>query len=84
VQDVLADRVKAVFGPFEAVDPNQLWVVDALNGPRVGDRKTYLFGFLNDHSRLVVGHRFGFAEDTVRLGAAAHSVRQRRTDPTSK
>jgi hypothetical protein len=32
----------------------------------------------------VVGHRFGFAEDTVRLGAAAHPVRQRRTDPTSK
>jgi len=25
---------------------------------------------LNDHSRLVVGHRFGFAEDTVRLAAA--------------
>jgi transposase InsO family protein len=59
-----------VFGRFEAADPNELWVGDALHGPRVGDRKTYLFAFLDDHSRLVVGHRFGFAEDTVRLAAA--------------
>ena len=59
-----------VFGRFEAPDPNELWVGDALHGPRVGDRKTYLFAFLDDHSRLVVGHRFGFAEDTVRLAAA--------------
>ena len=59
-----------VFGRFEAPDPNELWVGDALRGPRVGDRKTYLFAFLDDHSRLVVGHRFGFAEDTVRLAAA--------------
>ena len=37
---------------------------------RVGDRKTYLFAFIDDHSRLVPGYRFGFAEDTVRLAAA--------------
>ena len=60
----------AVFGRFEAADPNELWVGDALHGPRVGDRKTYLFAFLDDHSRLAVGYRFGFAEDTVRLAAA--------------
>jgi len=36
----------------------------------VGGRKTYLFAFLDDHSRLAVGSRFGFAEDTVRLAAA--------------
>ena len=29
-----------------------------------------MFAFLDDHSRAVVGHRFGFAEDTVRLAAA--------------
>jgi putative transposase len=29
-----------------------------------------LFAFLDDHSRAIVGHRFGFAEDTVRLAAA--------------
>ncbi len=60
----------AVFGRFEAADPNELWVGDALHGPRVGDRKTYLFAFLDDHTRLAVGYRFGFAEDAVRLAAA--------------
>jgi transposase InsO family protein len=65
-----AGQSAEVFGRFEAADPNELWVGDALHGPRVGDRKTYLFAFLDDHSRLVVGHRFGFAEDTVRLAAA--------------
>ncbi|EUA32717.1 putative transposase domain protein [Mycobacterium xenopi 4042] len=34
------------------------------------DRKTYLFAFLDDHTRLAVGYRFGFAEDAVRLAAA--------------
>jgi transposase InsO family protein len=65
-----ADEHPAVFGRFEAADPNELWVGDALHGPRVGDRKTYLFAFLDDHSRLAVGYRFGYAEDTVRLAAA--------------
>ena len=50
--------------------PNELWTGDALHGRRVGGRKTYLFAFVDDHSRLVVGHRWGFAEDTVRLAAA--------------
>jgi len=58
------------FGRFEAAVPNERWVGDALHGPRVGGRKTYLFAFLDDHSRLAVGSRFGFAEDTVRLAAA--------------
>jgi len=65
-----AGQASAVFGRFEAAEPNELWVGDALHGPRVGDRKTYLFAFLDDHSRLAVGYRFGFAEDTVRLAAA--------------
>lgn len=60
----------AVFGRFEAARPNELWTGDALHGPRVAGRKTYLFAFIDDHSRAVVGHRWGFAEDTVRLAAA--------------
>src|SRR4051795_9278482 len=55
---------EAVFGRFEAERPNELWTGDALHGPTVGGRKTYLFAFLDDHSRAIVGHRFGFAEDT--------------------
>jgi putative transposase len=61
---------EAVFGRFEADRPNELWTGDALHGPVLGGRKTYLFAFLDDHSRAIVGHRFGFAEDTVRLAAA--------------
>jgi putative transposase len=60
----------SVFGRFEADRPNELWTGDALHGPHIGGRKTYLFAFIDDHSRALVGYRFGFAEDTVRLAAA--------------
>ena len=76
-----AGQTGEVFGRFEAADPNELWVGDALHGPRVGDRKTYLFAFLDDHSRLVVGHRFGFAEDAVRLAAALKPALAARGGP---
>ena len=59
-----------VFGRFEAERPNDLWTGDALHGIRIQLRKTYLFAFLDDHSRLVPGYRWGNAEDTVRLAAA--------------
>jgi transposase InsO family protein len=72
-----------VFGRFEAAAPNERWVGDALHGPRVGGRKTYLFAFLDDHSRLAVGYRFGFAEDTVRLAAALHPALAARGAPAS-
>jgi putative transposase len=58
------------FSRFEADRPNELWTGDVLHGKRIGDRKTYLFAFIDDHSRAVVGHRWGYAEDTVRLAAA--------------
>jgi putative transposase len=72
-----------VFGRFEADAPNQRWVGDALHGPKVGGRKTYLFAFLDDHSRLAVGYRFGFAEDTVRLAAALEPALACRGVPAS-
>lgn len=59
-----------VFGRFEAAHANERWAGDALHGPKVFGRKTYLFAFIDDHSRLVTGYRFGFAEDTVRLSWA--------------
>jgi putative transposase len=58
------------FGRFEAARPNEMWTGDALHGPVIAGRKTYLFAFVDDHSRLITGHRFGHAEDTVRLAAA--------------
>lgn len=59
-----------VFGRFEAEAPNDRWVGDALHGPRIAGRKAYLFCFLDDHSRAVMGGRWGYFEDTIRLAAA--------------
>jgi putative transposase len=58
------------FGRFEASRPNEIWTGDALHAIRVDGRKTYLFAFLDDHSRAVMAARSGFAEDAVRLAAA--------------
>ncbi|MGE5857394.1 MAG: DDE-type integrase/transposase/recombinase, partial [Solirubrobacterales bacterium] len=60
----------AAFGRFEADAPNQMWTGDALHGPVLDGRKTYLFAFLDDHARLVTGYRWGISEDTLRLEAA--------------
>ena len=57
----------AVFGRFEAEQPNARWVGDALHGPVVGGRKAILIAFLDDHSRAVVGARWGHAENAVAL-----------------
>jgi putative transposase len=64
------DEQPRAFGRFEAAQPNLLWTGDALHGPVVDGRKTYLFAFIDDHSRVLVGYRWGLAEDTLRLEAA--------------
>jgi hypothetical protein len=46
----------SVFGRFEAEAPNQRWVGDALHGPKVAGRKTYLFAFLG---RVSADHKWG-------------------------
>jgi putative transposase len=58
------------FGRFEAARPNELWVGDALHGPKLAARTAILFAFLDDHSRAVPGWRWVFAEDTLRAEAA--------------
>ena len=78
-----AGAVPAVFGRFEAENPNDRWTGDALHGPRIGGRKTFLFAFLDDHSRLIVGYRFGFSEDAVRLGVALEPALAARGVPAS-
>jgi len=60
----------AAFGRFEAAAPNDRWTGDALHGPVVAGRKTYLFAFIDDHSRALVGYRWGHSEDTLHLAAA--------------
>lgn len=63
-------RPRRAYGRFEADEPNDLWVGDALHGPAVAGRKAILFAFVDDCSRVVTGYRWGTAEDTVRLEAA--------------
>ena len=72
-----------VFGRFEAARPNELWTGDALHGPVIGGRKTYLFCFIDDHSRAVMGARWAFHEDVVRLAAALRPALASRGVPES-
>jgi len=58
------------FGRFEATRPNELWVGDALHGPVVGGKKAILFAYLDDHSRLITGHRWTWSEDTLSAESA--------------
>lgn len=54
-------------GRFEADHANEIWVGDALHGPKISGRKTYLFAFVDDHSRMVTAARWAQAEDAIRL-----------------
>lgn len=69
-------------GRFEANHPNEIWVGDGLHGPRIGGRKTYLFAFLDDHSRRVTAARWAFAEDSVRLSAVLRPALETHGIPT--
>jgi putative transposase len=63
-------RAPQAFGRFQAEAPNRLWIADALHGPKIGGRNSYLFAIIDDCSRLIVGHRWAHSEDTLRLEAA--------------
>jgi len=71
------------FGRFEAAATNDRWTGDALHGPVVGGHKAYLFAFIDDHSRAIVGYRWGHSEDTVRLEAALRHALGSRGVPRS-
>jgi len=64
----------AVFGRFEAAAPDELWVSDGLHGPITDGKRAVLFALLDDHSRYVVGHRWGHGEDTLGMQAALHDA----------
>jgi putative transposase len=59
-----------VRGRFEAEKVNDRWIGDGMHGPMINGRRAILMAFIDDHSRLIVGHHWGFAEDSVRLEAA--------------
>jgi putative transposase len=72
-----------VFGRFEADAPNELWVTDGLHGPLIDGRRAVLFALLDDHSRFVVGGRWGFGEDTLGMQAALHDAVKAHGCPSS-
>ncbi|MDJ0358588.1 DDE-type integrase/transposase/recombinase, partial [Paenarthrobacter sp. PH39-S1] len=81
--DIPTGTAAAATGRFEATAPNEIWVGDGLHGPRLGGRKTYLFAFLDDHSRMVTAARWAFAEDAVRLAAALRPALQTHGIPAN-
>jgi len=66
-EDLATPRGAVVFGRFESEAPNMLWTADVLHGPRIGGRKTYLVAFIDDHSRFITAHRWGWSEDSLHL-----------------
>jgi putative transposase len=81
--NVRAPASRRAFGRFEAVAANERWTGDALHGPKIGSRKTYLFAFIDDHARLFTGYRWGHSEDTLRLEAALRAGMEARGIPAS-
>jgi putative transposase len=62
-----------VYGRFEAAARNELWTGDGLHGPVLAGssaRRAVLLAFIDDHSRLLVGWRWGTGEDVFRLEVA--------------
>jgi putative transposase len=64
-----------VYGRFEAAVRNELWTGDGLHGPKLAGSATraVLLAFIDDHSRMLVGWRWGTGEDVFRLEAALRS-----------
>jgi len=64
-----------VYGRFEAAQRNELWTGDGLHGPRLDGSaaRAVLLAFIDDHSRLLAGWRWGTGEDVFRLEAALRS-----------
>jgi putative transposase len=57
-------------GRFEAEFRNELWTGDALHGPLVDGRRVFLFCFIDDHSRALVGYRWATREDVLNASRA--------------
>ena len=75
-----------VYGRFEAGARNDLWTGDGLNGPVLAGataRRAVLLAFIDDHSRLLVGWRWGTGEDVFRLEAALRSGLMSRGVPNA-
>ena len=78
---VAGQEEQRAFGRFECTRPNEMWTGDTLHGPVIAGGKCYLFAFLDDHSRAVMGARWAYHDDVVRMAAAFRPALQRRGVP---
>jgi putative transposase len=74
-----------VYGRFEASQRNELWTGDGLHGPKLDGSaaRAVLLAFIDDHSRLLVGWRWGTGEDVFRLEAALRAGLMARGVPAA-
>ena len=63
-------QIARALGRFEAESRNELWTGDALHGPLIDGRRVFLFCFIDDHSRLLVGYRWAAREDVLNASRA--------------
>ena len=63
------EEEQRALGRFECARPNEMWTGDTLHGPVIGGKKSYLFAFIDDHSRAVMGARWSHHDDVVRMAA---------------
>jgi putative transposase len=63
-------QITRALGRFEAELRNELWTGDALHGPVIDGRRAFLFCFIDDHSRLLVGYRWAAREDVLNASRA--------------
>jgi putative transposase len=63
-------QIGRALGRFEADHRNELWTGDALHGPLINGRRAFLFCFIDDHSRLLVGYRWAGREDVLNASRA--------------
>ena len=63
-----------VYGRFEAPARNALWTGDGLHGPKLAGtaaRRAVLLAFIDDHSRMLVGWRWGTRRGCLSPGGRA-------------
>lgn len=77
----LAGGSRRAYVRFERERPNEMWTGDMLHGPKLLERKTHLFAFIDDHSRLVPHGEFFFDESLPRLERALKVAIEKRGVP---
>lgn len=74
-----------VYGRFEREKPNELWIGDALHGPKVlvngKTKRAHLFAFIDDFSRVIVHGEFFVDETLPRLERTLRVAIEKRGVP---